>query len=133
MVEFKNLKVWQRAMDFAEAVYGVTKNFPNDEKFALVGQLKRAVVSVFSNIAEGCRRNTDKELISFLYNARGSCGEVEAQLIFAGRVGYVDDKKVKKLVGECDEISKMISGYIKYLRDKISKDIKTRSNKKEYA
>ena len=117
MVDFKNLKVWQRAMDFAEEVYFITKDFPIDEKWVLTGQLRRAAVSIFSNIAEGCRRNTDRELISFLFNARGSCGEVESQLIFSERIGYVKNENVRKLIKECDEISRMLSGYIKYLRE----------------
>ncbi|MBU3924187.1 MAG: four helix bundle protein [Nanoarchaeota archaeon] len=118
MVDFKNLKVWHRAIDLAIVVYEVIKGFPKEERYALTDQLRRASVSVFSNIAEGCRSGTDGELIYFLGKARGSCAEAEAQLIFAGRVGLVDESRVTKLTGECEEVSRMISGYIKYLKEK---------------
>ena len=129
MVDFKNLKVWYRVVDLAVVVYEVIKRFPEDERYVLTNQLRRASVSVFSNIVEGCRSGTDGELIYFLGKARGSCAEVEAQLIFAGRVGLVDEGRVTKLIRECEEVSRMISGYIKYLRGKFDKDIKTKRAK----
>ena len=118
MKEFKKLKIWQRSFDFAEAVYGVTDNFPKREMYSLVDKIRRAAVSVFSNIAEGCRRSTDKDLVRFLYNALGSLGELESQLLFAGRVNYLETIDLEKLISEIREINKMIVGYIKFVCDK---------------
>ena len=118
MVDFKNLKVWHRAVDLALEVYRIVKGFPKDERFVLVDQLKRAVNSIYSCIAEGCRSGTQGELIYFLGKARGSCAEVEAQLIVSSKLGYIDEKETERLTKECEEISRMISGYIKYLRKK---------------
>ena len=117
MVDFKNLKVWNRAMDFAVMIYGVIKRFPEEERYILTDQLRRASVSIFSNIAEGCRSGTEGEFIYFLNKARGSCAEVESQLIFAGRVKLIDEDRVVRLTRECEEISRMLSGYIKYLKN----------------
>lgn len=119
MVEFKDLKVWNKAMEFAVKINSVSEKFPKSELYALVNQIRRAAISVFSNIAEGCRRGTDKEFIYFLYNARGSNGEVEAQLIYAEKVGYINEEELKNLTDECIEVGKMITGYIKYLKRKI--------------
>ena len=129
MVDFKNLKVWNRAMDFAVVIYEVIKKFPEEERYVLMDQLKRASISIFSNIAEGCRSGTQGELIYFLNKARGSCAEVESQLIFSGRVRLVDGDRVVRLTMECEEISRMLSGYINYLK-KGSKKIKMKEGKK---
>lgn len=119
MVEFKDLNVWNRAMDFAVRVNEISEEFPKSELYALVSQMRNAAISVFSNIAEGCRRGTGKELVYFLHNARGSNGEVEAQLIYAGKVGYIGEVELKSLIDECVEIGKMITGYIKFLKKRM--------------
>ena len=116
MRDFRKLNVWNRAIDFAVEVYGVTGEFPKREMYSLVDQVRRASVSIFSNIAEGCKRGTDKELIYFCNIAMGSAGEVEAQLIFSERVGYLDKEVVDKLTKEADEIGKMLNEFVKAIK-----------------
>jgi len=113
--DFRSLDVWKRAFDFAGEVYGVSKDFPKSEIYALTSQLRRASVSVFSNIAEGCGRKTNKNSISFMYNAMGSVREVESQLLFAVKIGYLKKERGDELEREAVEIGKMLMGYIKYI------------------
>ena len=115
MRDFRSLDVWKRAFDFAEKVYNITKDFPKEEIYSLTSQLRRASVNVFSNIAEGCGKRTNKDAIGFMYNAMGSIREVEAQLLFSGKVGYLYKDRVDELEMEAVEIGKMLMGYIKYL------------------
>ena len=79
----KDLDVWKKSMDLVEAVYALTKSFPDDERFGLTNQIQRAAVSVPSNIAEGSARKSDKELIQFIYIALGSLSEIETQYLIA--------------------------------------------------
>ncbi len=116
MRDFRKLDVWNRAIDFAVDVYRVTEGYPKREMYSLVDQIRRATVSVFSNIAEGCKKGTDKELVHYCYNAMGSAGEVEAQLIFSERVGYLSEDVVNKLTKEIDEIGKMLTGFVKFIK-----------------
>ncbi|QFR42541.1 four helix bundle protein [Sulfurimonas xiamenensis] len=89
MSDYKDLNIWKESMDLVENVYRLVKLFPKEEIYALTDQLKRAVVSVPSNIAEGQNRNTDKEFVQFLYIALGSASEVETQLLIAKRLNYL--------------------------------------------
>ena len=84
-----DLKVWCDALDLVEAIYRITSSFPTDERFGLTSQLRRAAVSVPSNIAEGSARRTRAELLQFLYVARGSLAEIETQIQIARRLGYL--------------------------------------------
>jgi four helix bundle protein len=86
----KDLLVWQRAMLLAEAIYRVTKSFPSDERFGLVSQMRRAAVSIPSNIAEGAARRTSADYLNFLHIARGSLAELETQAMLAERFGWVN-------------------------------------------
>ena len=79
----KNLDVWKKSIALVKDVYNITKGFPDDEKFGIVNQIRRAAVSIPSNIAEGCGRCSDKELLRFLDIANGSLAELETQLIIA--------------------------------------------------
>lgn len=112
MGTFKDLKAWQRSMDLAVAIYEVTASFPNEERFALVDQMRRSAISVISNIAEGYGRGTDKDLTHFLYMARGSANELSAQIELAKRLRYVSDDVFAKLDAQCIEVSKMLSSLI---------------------
>lgn len=84
----ENLRAWQYSMDLVEAIYKETASYPNDERFGLINQLRRAAVSVPSNIAESGARGSDAEFIRFLYIARGSLSEVQTQLKTANRLGF---------------------------------------------
>lgn len=105
---FKNLLVWQRGMALAEAVYGLTKAFPRHEQFGLCDQLRRAAVSVPSNIAEGCGRGTDRDWVHFLGQALGSLCELETQLELAVRVGYAEGKTIAPVQDLARETGKML-------------------------
>ena len=114
---FKDLTVWQKSMDVVVSVYKLAKMLPKDETYALSDQLRRAVVSIPSNIAEGSGRNSTKEYIQFLYIALGSACEVETQIIIAQRIGYLKD--IEEDIKNINEIKKMLNGLISSLKRKI--------------
>ena len=111
---YRELKGWQKSMDFAEHVYRVQRRFPVEERYGLCDQLRRAVVSIPSNIAEGRGRDTAKEFSHFLTLARGSLNEVSTQLELAARLGYLDSGS--GLYEESQEIRKMLNAMIERLR-----------------
>jgi len=120
MRDFKDLEIWKKSVDLTEKIYIVTKKFPEEEKYGLTSQLRRAAVGISSNIAEGCGRRTSKDFAGFLYNAYGSVKEIECQLIIADRLGYLGKKIFDELMKELDDIGKMVRGFIDYvLRRKI--------------
>jgi four helix bundle protein len=109
----KDLDVWKKALDCAESIYTLTAQFPKEEQFGLVSQLRRSAVSVPSNIAEGAARSTRKEFIQFLHVALGSLSEAETQLILAQRLNYqIQDT----IFAEIETIRKMLLGLIRFLR-----------------
>ncbi len=110
---FRDLEVWQKAMDFAEHVYRVQRAFPDTEQYGLADQLRRAVVSIPSNIAEGHARNTTKEFIRFLTMAQGSLNEAMTQLELASRFGFLP--KGTGLYKEATHIAKMLAALVKSL------------------
>ena len=113
---FKQLIVWQRALDLAVTL----KHLTADKRFAedadLRRQIRRAAVSIFSNIAEGMERDTDADGARMLYIAKGSAAEIESQLIYASRVGYLESAEISPLGRELIEIRSMLSSLIKKLR-----------------
>lgn len=114
--KYEDLIVWQKSMDMVEAVYILTKEFPKDEVYGLSSQMRRAVVSIPSNIAEGSRRNTDKDFCHFLNMAFGSGAELETQLKISKRLGYSNSKKYEYTESLLDEIMKMLNSLIVKLR-----------------
>jgi len=112
---YKKLKVWQKAMDLVEEVYRLTKTLPKEETYGLVNQLRRAAISVPSNIAEGNARNSHKEYIHFLSIARGSKSEVETQLEICVRLNYLDTTQTQRAAGLCNEVGKMLNTMIRKL------------------
>nr|WP_027339001.1 four helix bundle protein [Halonatronum saccharophilum] len=111
MKTHKDLFVWKDAIDLVEEVYDITSYFPQNEVYGLVSQIRRSVVSVPSNIAEGAARGSKKDFKRFLYIALGSLSEVETQMIIAKRLGYTS----KSLDSELIKIRKMILGLIRKL------------------
>ncbi|OGY59767.1 MAG: four helix bundle protein [Candidatus Colwellbacteria bacterium RIFCSPLOWO2_01_FULL_48_10] len=109
MRNFKELLVWQKSIKLVTHVYKVTKDFPDEEKYGLINQMRRSTVSIPSNIAEGHMRNTNKDFGQFLAIAQGSCAELETQIIIAHSLNYIDKDKNQRLVSEVDEIAKMLS------------------------
>ena len=113
---FRNYKVWQDAVAYASEVYKVTATLPYFEKKGLCDQLQRAVVSISSNIAEGCAKPSDAEFAKFLDTALGSAFEVETQLLIAKNVGYISEELYNELFNLDSEIEKQIVGLIRTLR-----------------
>ena len=106
-LDYKNLNIWNISLDLVEDVYRLVGSFPKSEMYALTDQLKRAVVFISSNIAEGANRNTNKEFIQFFYIALGSASEVETQLIIAKRLGYCTD--IDQEIARLTSIRKMLN------------------------
>lgn len=107
---YSDLIVWQKAMDLVEEVYTASKGFPKEEIYGLTSQLRRAAVSVPSNIAEGQGRNSTKEFLHHLSIAYGSLREVETQTLIAGRLLYLDQTKVHHLMEKSAEVGRLING-----------------------
>lgn len=107
---YRDLIAWQKAMDLALLIYSVTETFPAKENFGLVSQVRRSVVSVASNIAEGHSRNNTGEFRQFLGIAYGSLAEVETQIILSNKLAYIDNGKTNEVLTLTAEIGKIING-----------------------
>ena len=114
--KFEDLEVWKLSREISRLIYSVSSNGSFAKDFALTNQIRRAAISILSNIAEGFERNGDKEFIQFLTVAKGSCGEVRAQLYVAFDQGYVNEDLFLSVRQRVEEASRMISGLIKYLK-----------------
>jgi four helix bundle protein len=115
MKTHKNLIVWQKSISFVTSVYERTKYFPKKEWYCIVSQIRRAAISIPSNIAEGCARKNTKEYIQFLYVSLGSAAELETQLIISSNLGFIDKKETENLQKHLEEIIRMPTGLIKSL------------------
>ena len=114
-MDYKDLDVWKKSIELVTEIYSITANLPNEEKYGIVSQIRRAAVSIPSNIAEGCARFSDKENLRFLDIARGSLAELETQLIISKNLGFIDsDNLVKKI----SPIAQMLSGLKRHLKQK---------------
>ena len=109
MNKFKELKVWQEAIELAAEIYKITEQFPSKETYGLVSQINRSAVSIASNIAEGAGRNSNKEFNQFLGIALGSLYELETQLIIGNRIGYLTSETNEQLLIRITTISKMLT------------------------
>ena len=115
----KDLEVWKKSMELVSEIYKITCEFPEEEKFGLINQIRRAAISVPSNIAEGSARNSDKENLRFIDIACGSLAELETQLLISVQLGYCEMNKTQILIEKIDNIGRMLSGLKKHLRNKI--------------
>ena len=113
---YKDLVVWQKGISLAKAIYQLTTKFPGEEKFGLVAQMRRAAISIPSNIAEGQARHTTGEFIQFISHAEGSTAELETQLILSVELGFADTKSTEGVFILVDDIRRMLNG----LRRKLS-------------
>lgn len=116
----EKLDVWRKAVDFVVEVYKATESFPKEEKFGLTSQVRRAAVSIPTNIAEGAARRSSKEFVYFLSNAQGSCSEVETELLIANRLGYLGDNRFSELRESHDDIGRMLIGLSRHVNQKIT-------------
>jgi four helix bundle protein len=117
---FVNLQVWQRSIALVREVYLVSGRFPPDERFGLTSQIRRAAVSVPSNIAEGHARHTTREFARFVSNAQGSLAEVATQLHIAAELQYCNRTELAPLLDEADELSKMLNKLRRTLHERDS-------------
>ena len=115
----KDLEVWKKSMELVIDIYKITQKFPDTEKFGLINQIRRAAVSVPSNIAEGCARNSDKDNLRFVDIACGSLAEIETQLLISVQLGYYKMNKAQLVIDKIDNIGKMLSGLKKHLKNKL--------------
>lgn len=115
ITSYQDLIMWQKAKDFAIKIYGATEKFPSEERYGLTNQIRRASVSIASNIAEGFRRKYAKEKIQFLRIAYGSGAEIETQLIIAEGLHYLEQRQAEELKSNLDEIMKIINVVINKL------------------
>lgn len=116
---YRELDVWKISMDLADKVYDVTETFPRNEMYGLVSQIRRAAVSIPSNIAEGSARSGTKELLHFINIARGSLAELETQLILSERRKYINRDMLEQLILTATSVGKMLTSLYKSLERKL--------------
>jgi four helix bundle protein len=114
----KKLNAWSDAVDLAQQIYRVTERFPSNEQFGLTSQIRRAAVSIPSNIAEGAARQTKKEFLNFLHIAKDSLSELDTQLEIARRLEYLDQARWETLDERLERIDCMLSGLVRSLRSR---------------
>jgi four helix bundle protein len=111
-----NLEAWQQAFTLVKTIYVATSKFPKDELYGLTSQMRRAAVSIPSNIAEGAARESTAEFLRFLYIARGSLAELETQLLISRDLGYIDD--LEQLLSDLERASGLLNGLIRSLKSR---------------
>ncbi len=116
MKKFKNLKIWQESIKVVLSVYKITSQFPDEEKFGLISQMRRCSISIPSNIAEGYGRNSDAEMNRFLNITRGSSYELETQLIISAELGFLEINQLNELSEQLDNIQRGITNFQKKLK-----------------
>lgn len=121
MTDYRDLIVWQKSMELARIVYRMTSRFPRDEIFGLTNQIRRAVVSIPSNIAEGFGRGSDREFVHFLRIAKGSTNEVETQILISEDLEYVNSNDAQAALSLCNEIIRMLGTLIVKVGKRIGK------------
>lgn len=129
---YRDLKVWNDAVEFAISIYKITEGFPKTEQYGLTSQLRRAAVSVSSNIAEGEQRETTPDYIRFCRVAKGSTAEIDTQLEIAKRLKYLDDSQHGLTRAKLEEIRRMLSGLIESLGKHINKANSAREDDPPY-
>jgi four helix bundle protein len=118
VISYRDLDVWQQSRTLVKDIYQLTKDFPKEEQFGLTNQLRRAAVSIPSNIAEGCGRNHFKDSIQFFFVARGSLYEVETQLIVASDLEYISKEILTSTSQQVTRCKKLLNGFINYYQKK---------------
>ena len=127
MKSFRELTVWQRSVDFTVEVYRVTSTFPSGERFGLTSQMRRAAVSIASNIAEGSGRHSRRDFRHFVLIGRGSAHELQTQLVIAQRLGLGLREELVQTEQECIEIGRMLQGLADFLQRRTQEESAARS------
>jgi four helix bundle protein len=115
-MNYTELEVWKYARELVKLVYLLTKSFPKEEIYGLTNQIRRSVVSVPSNIAEGIGRQSNKEIIHFLYIAKGSLQEVETQLYLSFDLEYISNDELKNILEKVISCKKLLNGFMNYYK-----------------
>lgn len=115
----RDLNVWKESVELVKMTYSFIDAFPKNEEYALSSQIRRSVVSIPSNIAEGCGRGTNKELLYFLNVASGSLCELETQMYLADELGYIEDKEM--FDEQFEKVQKLLTGFKKHIKEQITK------------
>jgi four helix bundle protein len=115
----KDLEVWKKSMDLVVTVYGLTKQFPKEEVYSLTNQIRRAAVSIPSNIAEGRGKRSTRDFIRFINIAYGSAAELETQLLISERLGYVTSEQLQPIFEEINRVNRMLNGMHSGLEKKL--------------
>jgi four helix bundle protein len=118
MATHKDLIVWKKGIELVKMVYQMSQSYPKEELFGLTSQIRRCAVSIPSNIAEGCARHSDKELIQFLYIALGSSSELETQLIISKELSFLSVNDFESLYSLNNEIIRLLSALIRQIKNK---------------
>ena len=116
MKDFRKLRVWEKAHKLTLDIYGVTSQFPTEERYGLTSQIRRASVSIPANIAEGCGRDSEGELLRFVRIAMGSSSELEYELILAHELGYLSDKEFNIIQNDLVAVRKMLNAFIQKIK-----------------
>ena len=116
MQDFKNIGVWKKAHDLVKSIYRATQSFPSHELYGITSQIRRASVSMPTNIAEGCGKSTNPDFSRYLQISFGSACEVEYLLLLSFELNYLDEKMYKNLSVQTEEVKKMLSGFIKKIK-----------------
>lgn len=116
---YKDLIAWQKSMVLVTSIYSVTATLPEKEKFGIISQLNRAVVSVPCNIAEGWGRESSKNYLQFLKISRGSLMETETLVLIAKNLNYLKEEKIKSILNDIEEVGKILQGLIKSIQQKL--------------
>jgi four helix bundle protein len=119
MKTHKDLEVWKKSIEMVTKIYTITRSFPKEELYGLVSQMRRAAVSVPSNIAEGAGRNSTKELLQFLHFSTGSLSELETQLIIAHNLGYLNNEQKQDIDAIISYIFKLLYGFTQSLKSNL--------------
>ncbi len=120
MQDFRKLKVWEKAHDLTLSVYRISKNFPDDEKYGLISQLRRATSSIPINIAEGCGRISKKDFMNFLHISFASASEVDYTLMLSKDLGYISIEDYIPLQEQIEEIKRMLSALIETIKNTVN-------------
>jgi four helix bundle protein len=121
MHNFREIKVWQKGIEYSVAIYKLTSNFPVEEKFGLISQLRRSSTSISSNIAEGSSRISVKEFFHFLSISIGSAYESETQLIICNKLNFINDTDFEEMIKKITEIQRMLNGFAETIRNNYNK------------
>lgn len=117
--------MWKQAKDLVRVVYDLTKKFPKDEQFGLTNQLRRAAVSIPSNIAEGCGRNHFKDSLQLFFISRGSLYEVETQILISFDLGYINNEDLKIIIEKINSGKRLLNGFINYFQSRSNQQLTT--------